>query len=88
MAGVTIGSGLRVSEQRRLARIRKQWNQPDKPQNVTINYNAPITIHGTGDNLEHRLAAIHRRHIDQMKRDLSEVTYLSNRASFDGARSI
>jgi hypothetical protein len=56
--------------------------------NVTIHYNAPITIHGTGEDMERRLAAYHRRHIDQMKRDIAEVAYLNNRASFDGARAV
>ena len=54
-------------------------------RSVTINYHAPITIHGTGPDMEHRLAAYHRRHIDQMTRDLEEVVYRRNRSAFDGA---
>jgi len=38
--------------------------------------------------MDHQLAAAHRRHIDQMKRDLAEVVYLNNRAAFDGAKAI
>jgi hypothetical protein len=56
-------------------------------RDITINYHAPITINGTDPGMEHRLAAYHRRHIDQMKRDLAEVVYLNNRANFDGAVS-
>jgi hypothetical protein len=57
-------------------------------RSVTINYHAPITIHGTGPDLKHRLAAAHRRHINQVRRDLAEVEYLNNRAALDGARAI
>jgi hypothetical protein len=57
-------------------------------RSVTINYHAPITTHGTGSDLEHRLAAYHRRHTDQMRRDLAEVKYMNNRGAFDGARAI
>jgi hypothetical protein len=54
-------------------------------RSVTINYHAPITIHGTEPDMEHRLAAYHRRHIDQMTRDLEEVVYRRTRSAFDGA---
>jgi hypothetical protein len=38
--------------------------------------------------MEHRLAEYHRRHIQQMRRDLAEVVYMNNRAAFDGARAV
>ena len=57
-------------------------------RSVTINYHAPITIHGAGPDMEHRLAEYHRRHIQQMRRDLAEVVYMNNRAAFDGARAV
>jgi hypothetical protein len=55
--------------------------------NVTINYNVTNHIHG-GEDLENRMAAIHRRHLDQLHRDMEEVTYRQNRAAFDGASAI
>jgi hypothetical protein len=64
------------------------WSIEAAGRSVAINYHAPITIHGTGPDLAHRLAAYHRRHIDQMRRDLAEVEYMNNRAAFDGARAI
>jgi hypothetical protein len=58
----------------------------ESAERVVINYNVGgVTIHGTGPDMEHRLAAYHRRHIDQMSRDLEEVVYRRNRANFDGA---
>ena len=55
---------------------------------VTINYHVTHN-HNTGSgDLEHRMTAIHRQHIDQMRKDLAEATYMNNRASFDGARAI
>jgi hypothetical protein len=54
---------------------------------VTINYNVTNHIHG-GEDLENRMAAIHRRHLDQLHRDMEEVTYRQNRAAFDGASAI
>jgi hypothetical protein len=38
--------------------------------------------------MEHRLAAYHRLHIEQLRRDFAEAVYLNNRAAFDGARAI
>ena len=43
---------------------------------------------GDADEVHRRLAAAHRRHIDQMRRDLAEVEYINNRAAFDGARAV
>jgi len=43
---------------------------------------------GDADEVHRRLTAAHRRHIDQMRRDLAEVEYINNRAAFDGARAI
>jgi hypothetical protein len=55
-------------------------------QPITLNYNVGgITIHGAWSDMEHRLAAYHRRHIDRMSRDLEEVIYRRNRSNFDGA---
>jgi hypothetical protein len=34
------------------------------------------------------MAAIHRGHIDQLRKDLAEATYMNNRQSFDGARAV
>jgi hypothetical protein len=53
-------------------------------RSVTINYHAPITINGTGPDMEHRLAQYHRRHIDQMRRDLAEAEYMNDRSNFAG----
>jgi hypothetical protein len=52
---------------------------------VTIHYNVGGgTIHATdGDDMEKRLAAAHRRHVDQLTRDMEEVVYRQNRSSRD-----
>jgi hypothetical protein len=55
-------------------------------KDVTIHYN--VTNHITGDGIEHKMAAIHKKHIDQMSKDLVEVQYLQNRSNFDGARAV
>lgn len=57
-------------------RIRAKWNEPEtKSKDVTINYNVGgVHIHGgDADDIQKRLAQVHRRHIDQMKRELAEV---------------
>jgi hypothetical protein len=54
---------------------------------VNINYNVTNHIHG-GEDLEHRMAAVHRRHLDQLSRDLAAVQYRHNRAAFDGAQAV
>jgi hypothetical protein len=58
-----------------------------KPADVTINYHVTNHING-GDNIEGKMAAAHKKHIDQMSKDLGEVVYLHNRANFDGARAV
>src|SRR6516165_10227054 len=76
----------RISQRFRKRQPIGQLLVPGSPaagRSVTINYHAPITIHGTGPDMEHRLAAYHRRHIDQMTRDLEEVVYRRNRSAFD-----
>ena len=75
---------LRLSPVQRRA-TREEIEAAGRP--VTINYHAPITIHGTGPDLEHRLAAAHRRHIDQMRRDLAEVEYMNKQSSLRSGQS-
>jgi hypothetical protein len=57
-----------------------EWERQQGITPITINY-GPIHCHGT-DGLEHRLAETHRRHIEQMKKDLAEAVYQRNRQDF------
>ena len=47
-----------------------------------------VTIHATdGDDMERRLAAAQRRHVDQLTRDMEEVVYRQNRSNFGAGAS-
>jgi hypothetical protein len=56
---------------------------PDKL--VTINYNAPMTIHAAGatDDLQKQLADAHQRHVDALSKIMQEAVYQDNRKSLD-----
>jgi hypothetical protein len=54
---------------------------------VSVSYNVTNHIHG-GEDLERRMAAIHKQHIDQLTKDIAEVTYRNNRSAFDGAHAV
>ena len=49
---------------------------------VNIHYNVINNFHGSSVDIEHRVAAQHRAHIDNMQRDVAEVLHRMARSSF------
>jgi hypothetical protein len=54
-------------------------------KHVTVNYSVgDITIHATdGDDMQKKLEATHRRHVDALTQIVEDAVYSNNRKSFD-----
>jgi len=55
---------------------------------VTINNHVQYHIHGSDEENHRKIAGLHQKHIDQMSKDLAEVTYRQNRSRFDGSNAV
>lgn len=54
----------------------------DQSSAVHIHNNVTYNLHGSSSDLEHRVASLHRNHIDNLKRDMEEVFHRLARSSF------
>ena len=59
-------------------RAQDKWRGKSEGKPINITYN--VTNHISGDGLHHQIAELHRKHIEQMRKDLEEVNYRHERS--------
>jgi hypothetical protein len=67
------------------ARIRRSQDQTPTSVPITIHNHIENHFHGGEADQHHRLAEAHKRHIDQLKKDLREVIWEQKPSSFNNA---